>query len=61
MAREKDRPDIPPGTPLQRIRPLLITFVLIALVGPLVLSAYWLNTFTTAAKLLIYFLFRKSN
>ena len=49
MAREKDRPDIPPGTPLQRIRPLLITFVLIALVGPLVLSAYWLNTFTTAA------------
>lgn len=49
MAREKDRPDIPPGTPLQRIRPLLITFVLIALVGPLVLSAYWLNTFTTVA------------
>ncbi|MBM3373562.1 MAG: branched-chain amino acid ABC transporter permease, partial [Betaproteobacteria bacterium] len=49
MAREKDRPDIPPGTPLSRIRPLLITFALIALVGPLVLSAYWLNTFTAAA------------
>lgn len=49
MARAKDRPDTPPGTPLQRIRPLLITFVLIALIGPLVLSAYWLNTFTTVA------------
>lgn len=49
MAREKYRPDTPPGTPWQRVRPLLITFALIALIGPWVLSAYWLNTFTTVA------------
>lgn len=49
MAREKHRPDTPPGTPLARIRPLLITFAVLAIVGPWVLSAYWLNTFTTVA------------
>ncbi len=49
MARDKDRADIPPGTAWQRVRPLLITFGLIALLGPWLLSAYWLNTFTTVA------------
>ena len=49
MARDKHRPDTPPGTPLARIRPLLITFAVLAIVGPWVLSAYWLNTFTTVA------------
>jgi branched-chain amino acid transport system permease protein len=53
MARDKHRPDTPPGTPWQRVRPLLITFALVALIGPLVLSAYWLNTFTTAACLML--------
>lgn len=49
MAREKHRPDTPPGNAWQRVRPLLVTFALIALIGPWVLSAYWLNTFTAAA------------
>lgn len=49
MAREKHRPDTPPGSPLARIRPMAITFAVIALLGPWLLSAYWLNTFTTAA------------
>ena len=49
MARNKDKPDIPPGTPLQRIRPMLITFFIVALIGPFLFSAYWLNTFSTVA------------
>ncbi|MEY3264864.1 MAG: hypothetical protein RL717_2341 [Pseudomonadota bacterium] len=49
MARNKDKPDIPPGTPLQRIRPMLITFFVVALIGPFLFSAYWLNTFSTVA------------
>ncbi len=49
MARDKHRPDTPPGSTWQRVRPLVITFALIALLGPLILSAYWLNTFTTVA------------
>ncbi len=49
MARNKDKPDIPPGTPLQRVRPMLITFFVVALIGPWVFSSYWLNTFSTVA------------
>ena len=49
MARTKDKPDIPPGTPLQRLRPMLITFLVVALIGPHLFSAYWLNTFSTVA------------
>jgi branched-chain amino acid transport system permease protein len=49
MARDKDKPDTPPGTPFARVRPMLLTFAVVALVGPWVLSAYWLNTFTTVA------------
>jgi branched-chain amino acid transport system permease protein len=49
MARNKDKPDIPPGTPLQRLRPMLITFFIVALLGPTLFSAYWLNTFSTVA------------
>jgi branched-chain amino acid transport system permease protein len=49
MARLKDKPDIPPGTPLQRLRPMLITFAVVALLGPWLFSAYWLNTFSTVA------------
>jgi branched-chain amino acid transport system permease protein len=47
MAREKDKPDTPPGSPLQRVRPMLITLGIAFLIGPWVLSAYWLNSFTT--------------
>lgn len=49
MARSKDKPDIPPGTPFQRVRPMLITFLVVAVAGPALFSAYWLNTFSTVA------------
>lgn len=49
MARNKDKPDIPPGTPFQRVRPMLVTFFVVALLGPWVFSSYWLNTFATVA------------
>ncbi len=49
MARDKDKPDIPPGSPLRRITPILITLAVFGLLGPLLFSAYWLNTFTTVA------------
>ena len=48
-----DKPDVPPGTPWQRVRPMWITFAVIALIGPWLFSAYWLNTFTTAACLVL--------
>jgi branched-chain amino acid transport system permease protein len=51
MARNKDKPDIPPGTPLQRLRPMLITFFVVAVIGPYLFSSYWLNTFSTVAAL----------
>ncbi|MFY7955428.1 MAG: hypothetical protein ACOVN8_04655, partial [Burkholderiaceae bacterium] len=53
MARNKDKPDIPPGTPFQRVRPMLITFFVVALIGPWVFSSYWLNTFSTVACLVL--------
>jgi len=53
MARNKDKPDIPPGTPFQRVRPMLITFFVVALLGPWVFSSYWLNTFSTVACLVL--------
>jgi branched-chain amino acid transport system permease protein len=53
MARNKDKPDIPPGTPFQRVRPMLITFFIVALIGPWVFSSYWLNTFSTVACLVL--------
>lgn len=49
MARNKDKPDIPPGTPFQRVRPMLITFFVVAVIGPALFSSYWLNTFSTVA------------
>ncbi len=49
MARNKDKPDIAPGTPFQRVRPMLLTFLVVALIGPWVFSSYWLNTFSTVA------------
>lgn len=49
MARDKDKPDMPPGSALRRVMPMLITFGVVALLGPWLFSAYWLNTFTTAA------------
>jgi branched-chain amino acid transport system permease protein len=49
MARNKDKPDIPPGTPFQRVRPMLITFLVVAVIGPALFSSYWLNTFSTVA------------
>jgi branched-chain amino acid transport system permease protein len=52
MAKQ-DKPDIPPGSPWQRVRPMLITFAVVAVLGPWLLSAYWLNTFTTVACLIL--------
>ena len=49
MARDKDKPDTPPGSPLRRAVPMLVTFAGVALLGPWLFSAYWLNTFTTVA------------
>jgi len=40
MARNKDKPDIPPGTPFQRVRPMLITFFVVAVLGPMLFSSY---------------------
>lgn len=34
---------------MRRIAPMLITFAVVALIGPWAFSAYWLNTFTTVA------------
>jgi branched-chain amino acid transport system permease protein len=53
MARDKDKPDTPPGTPFRRMLPILITFGVIFVIGPSLLSAYWLNSFTTMACLTI--------
>jgi branched-chain amino acid transport system permease protein len=50
---KKDKPDIPPGTPWQRVLPMLITFGIVALIGPWLFSAYWLNTMTTVACLVL--------
>ena len=49
MARDKEKMDIPPGTPLRRVMPIVVTLGLAALLGPWLFSAYWLNTFTTVA------------
>ena len=49
MARDKDKMDIPAGTPLRRVMPIMVTLGLAALLGPWLFSAYWLNTFTTVA------------
>jgi branched-chain amino acid transport system permease protein len=49
MARDKDRLDIPPDTPLRRVIPIFITLGVTALLGPWLFSAYWLNTFTSVA------------
>ena len=53
MARERDKPDTPPGTPLQRVYPIWIVLTIAIVIGPALLSAYWLNSFTTMACLTI--------
>lgn len=50
---KRDKPDVAPGTPWQRVRPMLITFAVVAIVGPMLFTAYWLNTFTTVACLIL--------
>jgi branched-chain amino acid transport system permease protein len=53
MTKKNDKPDVPPGTAWQRVRPMLITFAVVAALGPWLLSSYWLNTFTTVACLVL--------
>jgi branched-chain amino acid transport system permease protein len=50
---KKDKPDVPPGTPWQKVLPMLVTFGVVALIGPWLFSAYWLNTFTSVACLIL--------
>ena len=49
----RDKPDVPPHPPLRRIAPMLLTFGVVALLGPSLLSAYWLNTMTSVACLIL--------
>ena len=49
MARDKDKPDLPPGSTLRRVTPILVTLLVVGLLAPQLFSAYWLNTFTTVA------------
>jgi branched-chain amino acid transport system permease protein len=53
MAREKDKPDTPPGTPFQRVLPILITAAIVVVIAPSLLPAYWINSFSTMACLTI--------
>lgn len=53
MARDKDKPDIPLASPWRRLLPMVLTLLVAAVVGPWLLSAYWLNTFTTVACLVL--------
>jgi branched-chain amino acid transport system permease protein len=46
---KKDKLDIPPATALGRVLPMWITFAVVAMLGPWLFSAYWLNTFSTVA------------
>lgn len=50
---KKDKPDVPPGTPWQKVLPLLITFAVIACIGPMLFSAYWIKTFSSVAALIL--------
>ena len=46
---KKDKPDVVPGTPIQRVIPIWVTLGVIGLLGPLLFSSYWLNTMTSVA------------
>ncbi len=50
---KKDKPDVAPGTPWQKVLPMLVTFGVVALIGPWLFSSYWLNTFTSVACLIL--------
>ncbi len=50
---KKDKPDVPPGSPWQKVLPMLITFGVVACIGPWLFSSYWLNTFTSVACLIL--------
>lgn len=53
MARDKDKPDIPLASATRRLLPMALTLGVAAVIGPWLLSAYWLNTFTTVACLIL--------
>jgi branched-chain amino acid transport system permease protein len=49
MARDKDKPDIPPGSAARRCLPMVIVFFIVAVLAPFLFSSYWLTTFTSVA------------
>ena len=53
MPLNKDKKDSPLASQLQRVMPVIVTFSLIAVFGPYMLTSYWLNTFTTVACLIL--------
>jgi branched-chain amino acid transport system permease protein len=50
---KKDKPDVPPGTPWQKVLPLLITFAVVAVIGTMLFSSYWIKTFSSVAALIL--------
>lgn len=50
---KKDKPDVPPGTPWQKVLPLLVTFAVVAALGPMLFSSYWIKTFSSVAALVL--------
>jgi branched-chain amino acid transport system permease protein len=49
MSKDKNNIDIAPHAPLRRLMPMLVTLAIFALLGPVLLSAYWINTFSSVA------------
>lgn len=47
--RDTDKVDVAPGNALQRATPIFVVLVAFAIVGPWLMSAYWIKTFTSVA------------
>lgn len=47
--RDTDKVDVAPGGPLKRSIPILVVLLSFALIGPWLLNAYWVKTFTSVA------------
>jgi branched-chain amino acid transport system permease protein len=47
--RDTDKTDKAPGGPLERAAPIIVVMLVVAVVAPWLLNAYWLKTFTSVA------------